>query len=108
MQCPWQRQHEFRNFDLKLLALFRHAEKLPLHGALWRRKRRTTRIFEFLTGFEQWLPADDTQPADFLDMVVGIRNNPVTRYQLRADLSCIPYRDGIGKNIAAPLRSKKQ
>ena len=105
MQCSGQRQYEFRNFDLKLFSSFSHAQKFSLHGTLRCGKRSAACIFEFLTGLDQRLSANDAQPSYFLDMIVRVGNDPVPRDQLRTDLSCIPDRDGIGKDVTAPFRS---
>ena len=48
--------------------------------------------------------ADHTQPSHFLDLVVGVGDDPVAADQLRGDAAGIRDGNGIGEDISAAIR----
>jgi ribulose-phosphate 3-epimerase len=104
MQHARDGEDEFGNFAVEARAVFRH----HLVGAFHRPDRRAelaaAGVFKGFARFEQRLFADNAEAAHFLNLIVGIGDDPVARYQLRRCAADIADGDGVGKNVALALR----
>ena len=104
MQSAWAGEDEFGDVGRKVRAVLGHHLIRALHGADWRAQYRAAGVFKTLARLQQGLLADNPQAAYFLHVVVRIRDDPVPRNQLGADVTNVLDRDGIGENIAAIVR----
>ena len=81
MQDTGDTQHELRDLYLELLAIFGlHLVTAP-HRADLGGQYRAAGVLKTLAGLEQRLLANHTLSAYFLDMVIGIGDDPVATDQ---------------------------
>lgn len=98
MQDTWHAQHELRDPDFELSSILRlHLVTAP-HRADLGGQHRAAGIFEALARLEQWLLAHHTLSAHFLNMVMGIRDDPMAADELGSRRAEIGNADGVGKH----------
>src|SRR5664279_3485852 len=90
MQRGREGQAELADRRVERVGGLGHAEEGAAHRAVRRAQARAARVLEGLAGLEQRLLADDRQPAHFLDVTVGVADDPVARHELGGDVATVP------------------
>src|SRR5450755_670179 len=80
-----------------------HAEKGAAHRSVRRGQARPAGVLEALAGLQHGLVADHGQAAHFLDVAVGIADDPVARDQLAGHVAAVLDRDRVGERILAGI-----
>lgn len=75
-----------------------------LHGAYRRFKHSAARVTKTLTGVQVRLFTDNTIATYFLDLAVGVSNDPVTAEQLRRHSAIVGNRDRISEYVSIGIR----
>jgi hypothetical protein len=97
MQHAWHGKGEGRNWRFELGTVFCRHLITALHHAHGRRQYGTTGILKMLARLQQGLHPYHTQPAYFLNVLIGIGNDPMTADQLRSNVAVIGDGDGLRK-----------
>jgi len=106
MQGSWDGQGKFWNVCAEIIAVIRVHDISALHGADGRRYHRAAGVTKRLAGFKIGMFADDTIAPDFLDIAVGIGNQPMALEQLCRYFADIGDCDGVGEDIAILIRRR--
>ena len=100
MQYAWNAEGEGRNWRLELSPVFRSDLITAMHGADRCRQHCSTGVLELLSGLQQGLRANHAEPAHFLNLLIGVCDDPVTADQLCAHAAGIRDRNGVREYIA--------
>ena len=100
MQNTWHTQHKLRYLDIEFHAVTGLHLVTTAHRTDLRGQNRAAGIFETLVRSERGLFADNALPTDFLNMVIGIRDDPVPADKLGGIAAGIGDIDGVGKHKA--------
>ncbi len=90
----------------KVIAIVRMHSIVALHGADRCRYHRAAGITKRLAGFKIGMFADDAVAPDFLDIAVGIGNQPMAMEQFCRYFSGVGDGDRVGEDIAILIRRR--
>ena len=91
---------------MEFIAIIRMHRIVALHDADGRRYHRAAGVTKRFAGFKIGMFADDAVAPDFLDIAVGIGNQPMALEQLCRYFADIGDRDGVGEDIAILIRRR--
>jgi len=97
MQNTRHTQYKLWNLDIELRAVVGMHPVAAAHRADLGGQYRATGVLEILARLEQGLLTHYALSAHFLNVVVGIGDDPVTADEFGGDAAEISYADGIGK-----------
>ena len=100
MQNTRHTQYKLWNLDIELRAVVGMHPITAAHRADLCGQHRTAGVFEILVRLEQGLFSHYALPAHFLNVVVGIGDDPVTADEFGGDAAEIGDVDGVGKHEA--------
>lgn len=106
MQGSGDGQGKSGNVCAEIIAIIRMHSIVALHGADRCRYHCTAGVAKRFAGFKIRSFAYDPIASDFLDLAIGIGNQPMTLKQLCRYFADVGDRDGIGEDIAILIRRR--
>ena len=97
VQRAGNRQRKRRDRNVEREAVLREHLVRAAHRADRRRDAGAARVFEALARLQHRLLAHDPLPADFLDPLLGVGDDPVPADELRGDAAGVRLRDRVGE-----------
>ena len=97
MQNTRHTQYKLWNLDIELRTVVGMHPVAATHRADLGGQHRATGVLEILARLEQGLLTHYALSAHFLNVVVGIGDDPVTADEFGGDAAEVSYADGIGK-----------